>query len=507
MTTQQSLISVEREIPKSKIAFDQQGRSLAWGAKWAGFQIAWQFVVKVARGLIIPKLLAPAEYGLYASLRVPLSYAPYADLGVKYQLSKRLPYELTKGERAFRALQDRGGSWILATSMLLALGIFVASFFQHGPHAWFYRPGLQILALVVIFTRASDFLGVALVSREEFRFSSIGGMIRDTGVLIFAVILMLLFGVIGAVWGMLLGEFLCLVYYLQHVRFQLILFRLREIRNMLQEGIPLLLIGLMDSILMTVDQIFLLKFFPKEQYGIYALGGFVASVMLSLSAPLLSAIQPRVMSLEAEGHRAHVHRVIESSMTLYLLFLIVSLAFAIPCVTVAVRFYLPKYQAGIPTYVLLAGLALVRGPAILLRPYFVSRNQEKLLLRYQGIAVLLAVVLNTLVVLKGGGIASVAAASLCAYAVASGLMCTKFEQQGEGEAWLGKYVILVVAFLGIIGIFVYFRAGHFSGDFMGYAAQVFAAGCLYLLSLGLIALPMYRELREVARPFFSPLPI
>ena len=31
--------------------------------------------------------------------------------------------------------------------MLLALGIFVASFFQHGLHAWFYRPGLQILAL------------------------------------------------------------------------------------------------------------------------------------------------------------------------------------------------------------------------------------------------------------------------------------------------------------------------------------------------------------------------
>ena len=50
-------------------------RSLLWGTKWAGIQVTWQFAIKIGRGLIIPKLLDPANYGLFTSLGVLLHYA------------------------------------------------------------------------------------------------------------------------------------------------------------------------------------------------------------------------------------------------------------------------------------------------------------------------------------------------------------------------------------------------------------------------------------------------
>ena len=396
-----------------------------------------------------------------------------------------------------------GATWILATSVLAGLACAVASFFQRGEHAWFYRPALLLLGLLVVLSKMRDFLGTALMSREEFRSGVLGNMIVDGVALVACAGFLLLWGVIGAVVGLVASELAGTAYYLRHLHFRPEKIELRSTWKMIHEGVLLLGVALMDTGLMTVDQLFLLRFFPKEQFGIYSLGLFVASVALSISGILLTTLLPRVMALEGEGRREQVHRLVDSSITLYVLALIPFLALAVPGVSVIVRFYLPKYQAGIPVYVLLGGLALVRGPAILLRPFYVSRNQEKKLMMFQVAAISVAVLLDALVVLRHLGIAYIAMASFSAYAIISLLMLMEFERLGEAASNLGKYVTLGAGSAGVIAMYLYFTGAQFPSRFLGYTAHTLAVGGTFLLGVGAFMLLARRSLQRAAQPFFS----
>ncbi len=73
--------------------------SLMWGASWAATQIVMIFIIKTLRGLIIPFILAPQSYALWATIGVLLGYLRYADLGVHASLAKRLPVFLANDDR------------------------------------------------------------------------------------------------------------------------------------------------------------------------------------------------------------------------------------------------------------------------------------------------------------------------------------------------------------------------------------------------------------------------
>ena len=187
--------------------------SLASGAWWASLWVVFNQVVKVVRGLVIPKLLEPATYGLWTSLGVVLGYARYGDLGVNEQMAKRLPYRLGKdGETGYQELASQGTGWGLFTASIVAIGLFLWSFAYQGPALDFYRTALRVLALIVIAQKLRFIGGTFLRSRQDFRHLAIGAMLVDGLGLVSAITLLLLFGLIGLVWSLLLTELVVAAY-------------------------------------------------------------------------------------------------------------------------------------------------------------------------------------------------------------------------------------------------------------------------------------------------------
>jgi O-antigen/teichoic acid export membrane protein len=472
--------------------------------KWSSVSVAWTFVTRVARGLIIPKLIAPAEYGLFTSLNVLLNYSQYSDLGVKYQLSKRLPYEIGRGgEPAYRKMVDEGMTWIFSTSMVFAAGVLMYSFFQHGEHAWFYRPALRLIALVILFNRLRDFLGVSLVSREEFRRNVECGILVDGLNLVVTIVLLYAVGIIGAVWALLVSEIVGTIYYLRYMRIGLVSLRGSEMLGRVTESLLLLAVVLLDATMSNVDQLFLLKFFSKQQFGIYSLGLAFQGIAQSIASVFMGTIQPRVMGLAGEGRHPEVSRLVDSTVTLFLVLTLASLTLLIPAMAVVVRFYLPKYAAGIPTYVLLAGFALVRGPALLLRPFFMAHDQEKHLVGYQLLALTLAASLDAVVIWRGGGLNAVAAASFAGYSAVSILMLLHFQHIGKTGFNPTKYLILLLGTGTIVAAYWNFHYRRMTDQIGLYLLASLPVAIISLLLLGTVAWFMRRQLLRDAQQFVS----
>jgi O-antigen/teichoic acid export membrane protein len=485
-------------------AATQTRRNLAWGLKWSTVYVVWSLITKVARGLVVPKFIFPTQYGLFTSLGVLLSFAQYADLGMKYHLAKRLPYQLNKnGEESYNKLAGEGGTWILATSTLIALAVLVYSFRQHGIHAAFYRPALRIAALTVIAGRMREFLGTALLAREEYRWSAMGNVITDGVSLVMTIVLLYLVGLIGAVWALLICEVAGTAYMFRRCRIRLRMPELADLWRRLHESTLLLIISLMDTALITVDQLFLLKFFTKEQYGIYSLGLPFAAIALSLTAIFQTTIQPRILGLAGEDRHPEAHRLVDSGITLYLLAVIASLAALVPTMAVFVQFYLPKYASGVSTYVLVAGFALVRGPAILLRPFYLSANREKRLLGFQVLALALAGVVDGFVIWMGGGITSVAVASFCAYTLISCLMLLDFERASAAAFSYSKYVMLALGTATILVTRYMFRTGSFPRALGPYILHALSGTLLFVLVLLFVGLSTWRQLIRAAQLFLT----
>lgn len=456
-------------------------RSLGWGMRWAGLWVVASQILRVVRGLIVPKLLDPAHYGLFTSLSVLLGYAQYADLGVYDQLGKRLPQRLAQeGEAGFRQFARLGATWELFTMLLVGGSVLIYSVVYAGPDQDFYRPAFRIIALVIVTQNLRTLVAAMIRARSDFKHLAIGSMALDIVGLMAGVALLLLFGVIGLVWGLLCAEIVALTYFVRVAGFPGFTRSLRGLRVMVQEGGLLLAVALIEQTLMTTDQIFLLAFFPREQYGIYALGLFATSALLAGSGIFLTVIQPRVMALHARDQIQEAMDTVNASLTLYLLGLAVVVGALILVIDLMVYFYIPKYSAGMAAFTLMPLLALARAPVILLRPYFIARNREKFVIGCQLTGLLVAVGLDLLVVAGGGGLPQIALASVTGYMGVTALFVVNFERH-SAHMDLAKYGLMAMCALGILGLFRFYALRPGGVETSGYVRDSLLAALAYSL--------------------------
>jgi len=461
---------------------DKRTKSLIWGASWTFVYVIVQFIIKIGRGLVIPFLLVPAAYGLWSSLGVLLRYVRYADLGVQAQLSKRLPYLLgKKGESAYWNLAKVGLSWNFCVSICVFTILFLASYLYQGNHAQFYQSALRLLAFVILLQNLRNVFVALLNAWEEFKTVTIQGILVDSFNFLFAVVGVLWIGVLGLVWALLLSEIIGIIYCL----YRLIPFGLKQYRWKLQgvvatirEGLVLLAVAFLETLMMTIDQIFLLRYFSKAQYGIYALGLFLVSTLIAVSAIFVTH-QPRILSLAGKGQVEKSMQLVEANLVLYTLVIVLCIPFFQLLTDLLVHFYLDKYTTGIAFYVLMPIIALARGPVIILRGYFIALHKERHVIMFQILGLALAAILNMITIWQGGGFFHIILASTLGYLLTGILMSIHFEKGWKKKDNV-KYFILIINMLLVILMFAfYYLRSPLSTDVLTYIGYSLTAFVVY----------------------------
>jgi hypothetical protein len=170
-----------------------------------------------------------------------------------------------------------------------------------------------------------------------------------------------------------------------------------------------------------------------------------------------------------------------SNLTLYGAVLAAGIGFLIPMMTLVIRFYLPHYLPGVSIYMLLAGLAIFRGPVILLRPFFLARNQERRLIACQVAGLTAIVALDSLIVALNGSLTQVALASACGYCITSLLLIVDFEKSFAEAAVkrFKRYGLFLASAVGC-GVLYGFYASYVQvGSGWHYVTEALEATALY----------------------------
>jgi O-antigen/teichoic acid export membrane protein len=473
------LVELHPTAQKSKSEAANRGELLALlrGIKWSLLQGMSLFSGKLLRGLVVPKLLPPDQLALSASLNVIQLYSQHCDLGVTYRMGKRLPYIRAQGgEAAFREAASKAASWVVGMSSLVGALVFAFSFLYTGSASFFYRPALRLFAIFIVLGKFREFMVTTLVSREQFRKVTTVTATVDAASLVATICIVPWAGPIGMVWALLFSEIVGLSCAVLYGRPSFSIPRIRDMIPMVREGLQLLVINILDAVLLSVDQFFLLHYYSRSYYGYYSLGLFVASSSLYVSGAFLTCLQPRLMTLEGQNRREDVRKVVDSVLLIYSCLAGVLVALIIPAMTLFVTWYLPKYRPGLPIYVLMAAMCIVRGPAILLRPMFFAMNAEMLLVRAQ-IASLAVIIAANIAILKFfPSPVMVAAGSVAAHAIGTSIIFWLHDRRKSGAQKFRKYVPSFVGIVGVAALFLaQLRASAGHGTSIGITMAGFAA--------------------------------
>lgn len=303
--------------------------------------------------LIIPKILGPANYGVWVILLLIMAYAPIASLGTVEALFKEFPYLIGKKQfnKAKEYEENIFGS-ICLTSIFLFLCVALVPVIVSSKGLERYEPEVAIMLSAASISSFSGFFYFRLASYSFFKMCSIINTIRSISMLLFVTTFAWLFGLRGAAIGYLIVEVVvCLssmffnMSYCGKIKLK---FNYRLIWQAIKIGLPITVIWWSLTLQSSIDRIVSSSFLGKGMTGYYSLGLSILSALALIPAAVSSVLYPKIS--EGVGKRLSLSQMSSIVIEPIRLLSIISPAFIGTLIILSPAIYewiFPKYLPGL----------------------------------------------------------------------------------------------------------------------------------------------------------------
>lgn len=385
---------------------------------FAGSTVLMQ-VVRVVAGLVAARVLGPATWGEWYVLNLVLAYGAVTHLGALNAMSRDVPAALGRGDASLSSrLASTSLSMTLVGSVLGAA--FVASLAALVP----LGVEASLVALVgalLIGQQLYTFVVANLRARVKFPAASRLQLVLSGAYFVCAVAGVLAFGLWGFVLGMLVAYAVTVGTgwrYLQGLRPSLD----RDIvRRLVASGLPILLVGVANTVFTTVDRWIVLGRLGQYELGLYSLAIMALNAMALLPQVVSQQVYPRIAFAWAKnGSVPEVEQLVRRQrVTAQGLMIPITVAASVVLPPLVARF-LPEYVEAVPALLvtLLTPLVASFGQGYSAVLHVLGRQSWYLA------AVIAAAVLNvvlSLVLIAPLGLVGVATATLASNGFLAGL--------------------------------------------------------------------------------------
>lgn len=382
-----------------------------------------QIPIQIIRVFFIPRLLSPANYGLWRSLELLNQYSVYLQLGTHQCIVKEMPYLAGAGELKKRQIiYNNAFYYNLFAFLLLGIGLLCSSFFTQGEWADFYAHGFRVFAFVLVIFNLNSLYQQYLRIEKEFSWLGIITTLTPAiNVALSVVLLIYLKNVLVLAYAMLIANGLSLFLLIKHFGIpahESVTWI--EMWRQIKVGFPLMSIAILSVLIVGVDQLMILFFLGAEELGYYGLAYAVQSLIFLIPSVIGSTLVPYLF--EDYGRTNSAVKSSSFFMKPTIIISVVSsvaIALALVIIHLPVCYFLTQYKPGLPVlYVLLMGyygMSLIMVAA----NFVVICGKTRLILWAQLISLVISVVSNYIVIKLGYGIIGVSCATCFTYFVYS----------------------------------------------------------------------------------------
>lgn len=372
----------------------------------------------IIRSMLLPVLLVPTQLGLWNLMNVIVGYGANAHLGLLHGFNKQVPALRAQGnERELNELKD-SVFWVnLLLGIIVSFVLFLASFLNDP----IYASALRIVALIVILQMIYVFYFSLL--RADNRFDIVSNGIAGLSVFssVFVLLLAYLFAdsLSGALCGLLLAYPFVIVYWYYRGGYKFaIRLKLAQIRSAFKIGLPLIILGLVDMVLLSIDRWIIAWQLPPADLGYYALGIMASNLLGLVPISVANVLYPRMLSRFAStrDYKAVSGLMLDPirAVSVLMLFLVSAATIFLP---VVVRWAIPQYIIAIPLMEILVPGAFFLAIASIAGTYVIALNRQTGLFKIQFSAIVICLLLDGIFLKMGYGVRGIAYGTVCGYVI------------------------------------------------------------------------------------------
>lgn len=370
-------------------------------------------------------LLGPEKYGYWMTISLLFTIMPIFQLGTLNAMNREVPFYLARNDyEKVKEIRENVFSFIITIPFLLVVCLLIISFFSFaiGEMKFEYKIGLVFAAIITGFTYLSSYTEMYYKSEQNFKKLSKLVSIKVISQSLFTISLVYLLGYIGLYLGMLIALIIEIIVGKEVFPAIKKVASLKEYKNLIQIGFPILIVGLVWSLMIATDRVFIALFMDPEDLGNYGVGMLIFSSMMLLPQVISQVMYPKIVELVSREQYQDIMRIylkLNKALTIVMLGVVFVGYMLLPYL---IGWLLPHYTEGIKAaQVLVLGifpLTLVN----LAANYFNATSNQKIYLMIQVISLVVNILLSLLFLYIEKSIISVSLATSISFVIYSILM-------------------------------------------------------------------------------------
>lgn len=430
---------------------------LAHVSVYAGATFLTQAITLVA-SVASRRFLGPTQMGIWAFLQIIETYASFSALGTTNAVTREIPFYLgKKQEKEAEEIKNNVFTFAFLSSVIVSAGILIYALAFRNTLSKELFWGLCFVSLLILLQRISDLMITVLRAYKQFGIAS-REMIYSAIVNTIAVaVLSYYFRIYGFMWAMALSFLFNIVYMLFQYPFNIRLrLNARVIKKLIAYGFPLMILGSLAAIYMTIDKLMIKSFYGYHELGLYSVAVLATNLInkfpLSVGTVLLPNFHEKYGERES---REDLEIYLRKSTEAFSYGMPVLIAFAWFFAPPAIMALLPEFKESIPAVqiLMLSGYFLA-----LSNPYenfIIALRRHMALFPVIVMTCILAIVFNALAIYFKTGIWGIAlATTLVSFCKVVLLQYTAFRGFNCSQSWLqillkscGHFSIFIVTLL------------------------------------------------------------
>lgn len=386
------------------------------------------------------RIVAPLEYGIYSTCLILQTYLSYLQLGSLNSFNRDYPQIIGANDmKTAKEYRNTTFTFLLITYTLFVLvfGIAIISYTCYCDVEIKYTVGYLLSAVIGVLTVIESFGKSRARIEGNFIFSTIVLLTQLISVLV-GIVLLDIIGYYALYITTIISLLIALVMFFEK-SYSDIEFRINWslLKALILSGVPLLISGLIWTVMNTIDKFVILGFMGTEALGVYSIAQNAFSFIVLIPTSLSQIFYVKMGKEYGASGSVHVLNKVANKFTAILAIITsikaIVILFLLPPF---VEFILPKYADGIlSAQILVIGLVFY-APTIINGNILTILRKNAVLFRSSVYICLFNAILSVaFILILGRDIGSVAYGTAVSYVLSSIVLIFQIKKHAEGDAW------------------------------------------------------------------------
>lgn len=311
--------------------------------RYTSAMLVSQFIGLI-RGVLIPVIFTVSDLGKWNLSNIMINYGNNSHIGSLHGLTKYIPY--LRGKNLYSQID-------ITISVVFVINIFLGGLFCIGASFFIYYFNhdlfnLYLVAILLIIYLQQFFLFYfnALRALDSFKLLSFGLIIHALGLTFLTLFFSIIFTdkVLGALIGMALTFLITNFLWMLKSDFKLkLIFDKKIAYKIFQLGLPLIILGFLDLIFITIDRWLIASFLGITQVGYYSLGIMVNGIFNLIPGTISSTINQRLIQNYTTEKKLETAVLISKSILVMKFVMLLIINAGIFLLPIIIDGILPKY--------------------------------------------------------------------------------------------------------------------------------------------------------------------